>query len=192
MLALSPGRAQAFGCRNVPYCLLAATAAAACSMTRIAAIMGHGPRLPRRTPTRARSGISGTPCVTMMLTGKGVSRANFSMSTRSVRPGTKYVSTGIGISLCTLCRFIEAFIRRSEFRQKRIGSRIDEQTNSEFLRSFSHCFDLRCMLIGTDELPLSPGEPVFDIDPYRAGLQNPGHRRRRGVRRVAISCLQID
>jgi 2-methylisocitrate lyase-like PEP mutase family enzyme len=34
------------------------------------------------------------------------------------------VPTGIGISLCTLCRFIEAFIRRSEFQQKRIGSRI--------------------------------------------------------------------
>lgn len=64
-------RAQAFGCRNVPYRLLAATAAAACSMTRIAAIMGHGPRLTRRTPTRARSGISGTHCVTMMLTGRG-------------------------------------------------------------------------------------------------------------------------
>src|SRR3984893_18110146 len=32
---------------------------------------------------------------------------------------------------------------------RRIGSRIDEQTTSEFLRSFSHCFDLRCMLIGT-------------------------------------------
>jgi hypothetical protein len=68
-----PGRAQAFGCRNVPYCLLAATAAAACPMTRIAAIMGHGPRLTRRTPARARSGISGTPWVTMMLTGRGVS-----------------------------------------------------------------------------------------------------------------------
>ena len=72
-VGLRPGRAQAFGCRNVPYCLLAATAAAACSMTRIAAIMGHGPRLTRRTPARARSGISGTPCVTMMLTGRGVS-----------------------------------------------------------------------------------------------------------------------
>lgn len=65
-------RTQAFGCRNVPYRLLAATAAAACSMTRIAAIMGHAPRLTRRTPTRARSGISGTPCTTMMLTGRGV------------------------------------------------------------------------------------------------------------------------
>jgi hypothetical protein len=51
--AHSPGRAQAFGCRNAPYCLLAATAAAASPMTRIAAIMGHGPRLTRRTPTRA-------------------------------------------------------------------------------------------------------------------------------------------
>ena len=71
--AHSPGRAQAFGCRNAPYCLLAATAAAASPMTRIAAIMGHGPRLTRRTPARARSGISGTPCVTIMLTGKGVS-----------------------------------------------------------------------------------------------------------------------
>jgi hypothetical protein len=34
------------------------------------------------------------------------------------------VSTGIGISLRTLCRFIQAFIWRSEFQQKRIGSRI--------------------------------------------------------------------
>jgi hypothetical protein len=68
-VAHSPGRAQAFGCRNAPYCLLAATAAAASPMTRIAAIMGHGPRLTRRTPARARSGISGTPCVTIMLAG---------------------------------------------------------------------------------------------------------------------------
>ena len=67
------------------------------------------------------------------------------------------VSTGIGISLCTLCRFIQAFIRRSEFQQKRISSRIDEQMNPEFLRSVPHCFDLRCMLFETDELPLSPG-----------------------------------
>jgi hypothetical protein len=36
------------------------------------------------------------------------------------------------------------------------------------------------------------GEPVFDIDPYRAGLQNFGRRLRGGVRRVAISCLQVD
>ena len=81
------------------------------------------------------------------------------------------ICTGIGISFCTLCRFIQAFIRRSEFQQERIGSRIDEQMNSEFLCSVPHRFDLRCMPIGTDELPLSAEEPVFDIDPYRASLQ---------------------
>ena len=67
------------------------------------------------------------------------------------------ISAGIGVSLRTPCRFIQAFIRRSEFQQKRISSRIDEQMNSEFLRSVPHCFDLRGMLFGTDELPLSPG-----------------------------------
>src|SRR3984893_19251798 len=102
------------------------------------------------------------------------------------------VSTGISISLCTLCRFTQAFIRRSEFQQKRIRSRIDEQTNSELLRSVPHCFDLRCVLIRTDELPLSAEEPVFDIDANGAGFQNLGHRLRGGLRRVAISCLQID
>jgi hypothetical protein len=64
--------------------------------------------------------------------------------------------------------------------------------NAAFLCGVPHCFDLRCMLFRTDELPLSAEEPVLDIDPYRAGLQNLGDRPRGGVRRVAITCLQID
>jgi hypothetical protein len=64
--------------------------------------------------------------------------------------------------------------------------------NSEFLCSVPYRLDLRCMPIETGELPLSAEEPVFDIDPYRAGLQNLSYRRRGGHWRVAISGLQID
>ena len=62
--------------------------------------------------------------------------------------------------------------------------------NSEFLRNVPYCSDLRCMLFEADELPLSAGEPVFDIDPYRASIQNLGRRFRGGVRRVAITPLR--
>jgi hypothetical protein len=58
--------------------------------------------------------------------------------------------------------------------------------------SVPYCLNLRCMLFETDKLPLSAGEPVFDIDPYRASIQNLGRRFPGGVRRVAISCLQIN
>jgi hypothetical protein len=106
MLAFSPGRAQAFGCRNVPYCLLAATVAAACPMTRIAAIMGHGPRLTRRTHARKIRDFGNT------LRHHDVDRQRRELSelldeSEVGEAGYKNsVSTGIGISLCTLSRFI--------------------------------------------------------------------------------------